>query len=1003
MYSEVTAQIEELEKELVDLERTRRGVLKLEHNGDVVMSDMGDRSGYLWRDGSTGALSLRASFAIPLPALPVHTHTVPQITPVNTARVIGRGTAGIGAAEELTLASTAGFDLTYGAGTLNIGATTDVVRIARMGIGAAADAVNSLVLNTVPNAAANILTLNAGVVSQRTAAQILGDIGAQPVDAFLTSIAALGTAADRMIYTTGIDTAAEATLTASARTALAITAVRGDILYASGAATWARLPVGALGTILRSDGTDTAWATLATAGIQPLDADLTAIAALAGTGILCHTGVGTWAERTITSACGLTVTNPGGVAGNIDIGLTTDVVQFGRVGVGVAAPAGTLLYVYSTTADVLALIESTDNTKDITLGLTNTSSGYGLASYVYAATDDVFHLYSIGTRSYAWGIDNSDSDKMVLSTAAGPAAVPGTSNLAAWDTSGNLVNTGTVSATQFTSSIAIGTAPLVITSTTVCTNLNADLWDGYQFADYLNQAVKTTSSPTFAEVTANNYVASVAGGASYYMGAQNAQNSWRLQYVNTTSAAIQFYNAGSVYQPVQTWDDSGNSAFGGNITINDNGYIGSATGTTAIRIASTAAVTCASTLQTTDVILAYSLGHGIIRANTSDGSDNAILQFCGGGADANNRGAMVAVCGNEAASNAGSVVLTAGTAGQITMYTGAGGATLALTISATQTVTCASTLQATAVSIGTAPVAGVGLHVIGDSIFDTDGGNDPVYVTRLGATNECAAMWIDDHACYIASRQDESTTGKANLYVRVGNQAGQTDAKFAVSSYSSGADVWMLGVTTGEGIYVWGATNEEGYINLQANQGADNTDRWRFMASSSTDFVTALSFQSYQTGSWVNVWNVIDDSFRSLSIYSHTDATAANVYIDANYQLFRSTSSSRYKGNIRTLIDSEKIYDLRPVSFQSRVTERRKKITNSRNNEADLEIIPTDMLKPGRRIGLIAEEVAEVMPEMVDYDKDGKPDGVHYAMLVAPLIAEVKKLRDRIVELEKAT
>lgn len=30
---------------------------------------------------------------------------------------------------------------------------------------------------------------------------------------------------------------------------------------------------------------------------------------------------------------------------------------------------------------------------------------------------------------------------------------------------------------------------------------NADLWDGYQFADYLNQAVKTTSSPTFANLT----------------------------------------------------------------------------------------------------------------------------------------------------------------------------------------------------------------------------------------------------------------------------------------------------------------------------------------------------------------------------------------------------------------------------------------------------------------------------------------------------------------------
>jgi hypothetical protein len=44
------------------------------------------------------------------------------------------------------------------------------------------------------------------------------DVQAQ--DAFLTSIAALGTAADRMIYTTGVDTAAETPITAFARTLL---------------------------------------------------------------------------------------------------------------------------------------------------------------------------------------------------------------------------------------------------------------------------------------------------------------------------------------------------------------------------------------------------------------------------------------------------------------------------------------------------------------------------------------------------------------------------------------------------------------------------------------------------------------------------------------------------------------------------------------------------------------------------------------------------------------
>jgi hypothetical protein len=41
---------------------------------------------------------------------------------------------------------------------------------------------------------------------------------------------------------------------------------------------------------------------------------------------------------------------------------------------------------------------------------------------------------------------------------------------------------------------------LVVTSTTVVTNLNADLWDGYQFSDYLNQAVRTSDSPTFSKI-----------------------------------------------------------------------------------------------------------------------------------------------------------------------------------------------------------------------------------------------------------------------------------------------------------------------------------------------------------------------------------------------------------------------------------------------------------------------------------------------------------------------
>lgn len=53
---------------------------------------------------------------------------------------------------------------------------------------------------------------------------------------------------------------------------------------------------------------------------QPLDADLTAIAALGGTGIAVRTAADTWAQRQIVSADGsVTITNPAGVAGDINL------------------------------------------------------------------------------------------------------------------------------------------------------------------------------------------------------------------------------------------------------------------------------------------------------------------------------------------------------------------------------------------------------------------------------------------------------------------------------------------------------------------------------------------------------------------------------------------------------------------------------------------------------------------------------------------------------------
>lgn len=62
-----------------------------------------------------------------------------------------------------------------------------------------------------------------------------------------------------------------------------------------------------------------------TSGYQPLDADLTALAALATNGLVARTGAGTVAARTLTApAAGITVSNGDGVSGNPTMALAND-------------------------------------------------------------------------------------------------------------------------------------------------------------------------------------------------------------------------------------------------------------------------------------------------------------------------------------------------------------------------------------------------------------------------------------------------------------------------------------------------------------------------------------------------------------------------------------------------------------------------------------------------------------------------------------------------------
>ena len=104
---------------------------------------------------------------------------------------------------------------------------------------------------------------------------------------------------------------------------------------------------------------------------QPLDADLTALAALTTTGIVVRTGAATYDTRTITGDVNeITVTNGGGVAGapNLSIDLNKDVVA--------TAP---LLVNATTNVDNILVGADADLTLSITVDKDITASGLGMS------------------------------------------------------------------------------------------------------------------------------------------------------------------------------------------------------------------------------------------------------------------------------------------------------------------------------------------------------------------------------------------------------------------------------------------------------------------------------------------------------------------------------------------------------------------------------------------------------------------------------------------------
>ena len=95
------------------------------------------------------------------------------------------------------------------------------------------------------------------------------------------------------------------------------------------------------------------------------------------------------------------------------------------------------------------------------------------------------------------------------------------------------------------------------------------------------------------------------------------------------------------------------------------------------------------------------------------------------------------------------------------------------------------------------------------------------------------------------------------------------------------------------------------------------------------------------------------------------------------------SSSRKFKENIVDLaLDTTKIHNLRPVSF---------KFKDSIVKDDDGNILETAVGE--NSLGYIAEEVHDIIPELVGYDANNDPISFNYKLLTVLLVEEVKKLR----------
>ena len=306
---------------------------------------------------------------------------------------------------------------------------------------------------------------------------------------------------------------------------------------------------------------------------------------------------------------------------------------------------------------------------------------------------------------------------------------------------------------------------------------------------------------------------------------------------------------------------------------------------------------------------------------------------------------------------------------------------------------------------------------------------DGAGIVVTGATNK-NFLWTDATDSWTSSEHIDLATGKK---IKINGSAG-ADNKF-LQTTSSGmqwadAAVTVTDITTNSTYYPLFTTATSGTVttasvtsnattifSFNPSNGTLSAGRKLTLSGSSTGTV---SFQAAATAGSTTYtlpsadavasgYALVSNGSGTLS-WAAAGATISDITTNASYYptLASSTSGSLTTANITSgkffFNPSSGLLTITALTESSSIAlkENVNPITNALDAVMQLVGVTYDRKDGSKKneAGLIAEDVNNVLPNLISYDADGKPSGINYTKLSAYLIEAVKTLKNEINELK---